>query len=427
VAGTGGGAGASACPDGGLLTFDDDFSAGFRSQYWTVTHSTPGLFTVDATQGQVQLTKVGSNTTPGLQTVSVSLNLAQFGGSIAGDFDFSVDFSNVVLGSAGVDQVQLDAHFADGSYFFDVYDNSDGGNNVHVWTGSINGRMARTVTGGTFRIARVGTTVSGYLGATLIYSTTSTSPLAIVGFILQLQPNSNDNIAVAYDNFHFSAACNRAGGGAACLGNVSIDFAALAPYWIDSSAACGSASVSAKALQLTRTGTCTAAREGGFVTLDPSRWKLCGDFDVQVDFNLVAFTVPTGGTQTRYAVVRAGDPSSTSGIALERYNAPTANTCPPSTQNYKGWSTTSVDCGGATMVATTDTTGKFRLTRVGSTVTSYYDSSAGNGSWVAVHTATGITTTPWGLVFYTGYALGTDRTDMNVTFSSLTITSGSAP
>ena len=78
------------------------------------------------------------------------------------------------------------------------------------------------------------------------------------------------------------------------------------------------------------------------------------------------------------------------------------------------------------MVATTDTTGKFRLTRVGSTVTSYY-SSAGNGSWVAVHTATGITTTPWGLVFYTGYALGTDRTDMNVTFSSLTITSGSAP
>ena len=40
------------------------------------------------------------------------------------------------------------------------------------------------------------------------------------------------------------------------------------------------------------------------------------------------------------------------------------------------------------MVATTDTTGKFRLTRVGLAVTSYYYSSAGSGSWVAVHTAT---------------------------------------
>jgi len=79
------------------------------------------------------------------------------------------------------------------------------------------------------------------------------------------------------------------------------------------------------------------------------------------------------------------------------------------------------------MVATTDTTGKFRLTRVGSTVTSYYYSSAGSGSWVPVHTGTGITTTPWSLVFYTGYALGGDMTDMSVTYSSLTITSSSAP
>jgi hypothetical protein len=214
-AGTGGTAAVLACPDGGTLTFDDDFSAGLRPQSWTVTQTTTGLFAVDATQGNLQLTKVGSNTTSALQNVAVVLNLASLGGSIAGDFDYSVEFSNVVQGSGGVDQVELHAHFADSSYFFDVYDNSDGGANVHVWTGSINGRMAGAHTAGTFRISRVGTTLSGYLGGTLIYSQSSTSPLTGAELVLQLQPGSNDNISVVYDNFHFTAAC---GGGNAGSG-----------------------------------------------------------------------------------------------------------------------------------------------------------------------------------------------------------------
>jgi hypothetical protein len=306
-------------------------------------------------------------------------------------------------------------------------------------------------TTGKLRLNRQGATIRGYYwsGTAWVEAMNRTGPTGLL--VLDFDSGTNGTLATGhtayFDNLMISGgSCGSgsgggsgiggssgaggsggAGGGAACLGNISIDFAALAPYWIDSSAACGSASASANALHLTRTGTCTSAQVGGAVTLDPSHWKLCGDFDVQVNFNLVAFTVPVGGTQTRYAVVRATDPSSTSGIALERYNAPVANPCPPSTQNYKGWSTTSTDCGGATMVATTDTTGKFRLTRVGSTVTSYYYSSAGSGSWVAVHTGTGITTTPWSLVFYTGYALGADMTDMSVTYSSLMITSSSAP
>ena len=80
-------------------------------------------------------------------------------------------------------------------------------------------------------------------------------------------------------------------------------------------------------------------------------------------------------------------------------------------------------------VTTTDTTGTFRLTRTGATVTSYYLSGAdgGSGSWVAVTSATGMTTTPWTLAIYTGYDVGGDATDMNVAYTSLEIASAGAP
>jgi hypothetical protein len=67
--------------------------------------------------------------------------------------------------------------------------------------------MAGTVTAGKFRIARVGSTLSGYLGNTLIWSKSSTSALTAATFLLQLQPGSNDPTAATYDNFHFTAAC----------------------------------------------------------------------------------------------------------------------------------------------------------------------------------------------------------------------------
>jgi hypothetical protein len=216
--------------------------------------------------------------------------------------------------------------------------------------------------------------------------------------------------------------------GVQCLGNVSIDFAALAPYWVDMSRACGAATFASGALQLTRNGACTSEQPGGWIGLDPTRWQLCGDFDVQVDFELVSFTIPSSGGGTRWAVVRAFDPASSAGIALERYAAPPANPCPPSTQSYKSWSTTSVDCGGATMIPTTDATGAMRLTRAGGTVKSYYRTAANGGTWTSFVTASGMTTTPWTLVFYTGYdASGGDRTSQSVSFRALQVSSASTP
>jgi hypothetical protein len=200
--------GSATCADGGTATvaFDDDFGAGLRPTLWTVSQTVAGLFGVDATQGDVRLAKAGTNTDGTVRSVAIVLNLAALGGPVTGDFEYTVDFSNAVIGPSGVDQVELHASFADNSFFFDVFDNSSGVN-LHVWTGSINGTFATTVTGGTLRIARTGSTLSGYLGNQLIYSTTSTSPLSDVRFILQYQPGSNDGISVRYDNFHFQAGC----------------------------------------------------------------------------------------------------------------------------------------------------------------------------------------------------------------------------
>ena len=205
---TQGQAATASCADGGTPTvaFDDDFSAGLRSTYWTVDQNVAGLFSIDATQGDVLLTKTGSNADSTLRGVEVVFNLATVGGPVTGDFEYSVDFSDALLGPSGVDQVELHALFADATLFLDVYDNNSG-LNVHVWTGSINGMTSTAATGGTFRLARVGSTLTGYLGDTPIYSTTSTSALSDVRFVLQLQPGSNDPISVRYDNFHFQSGC----------------------------------------------------------------------------------------------------------------------------------------------------------------------------------------------------------------------------
>jgi hypothetical protein len=188
-------------------TFDDDFSLGLRPLYWTVAQTTAGLYSVDSTQGDVRLAKVGSNSAGILQNVVLNLNMQNIGGPVAGDFELSVDFSNAVLGSGGTDQIELHAFFEDSSYFYDVYDNSSGVN-VHVWTGSIQPGFSTTVTGGTFRIVRSGATVSAYLNTSLVWSSPwTTGRLSGATFVLQLQPGSDDNESVRFDNFHLKGGC----------------------------------------------------------------------------------------------------------------------------------------------------------------------------------------------------------------------------
>jgi hypothetical protein len=214
--------------------------------------------------------------------------------------------------------------------------------------------------------------------------------------------------------------------GAACVGNASVAFASLAPYLVDTSTTCGTATLAGGAVDLTYGGACTASTIGGEVTLDPSAWHLCGDFDVQVAYTLGTFAVPAA--HDRWAALRAFDPANTDGISIERYTS-AVGTCHPSTETYKSWSTDASDCdGNPEFVPTTAVSAVMRVTRSGSTVTSYHWTAGGDGggAWTADFTATGMTTTPWALTLYTGDNTG-DATSQSVSFSNLVIVSASAP
>ena len=223
--------------------------------------------------------------------------------------------------------------------------------------------------------------------------------------------------------------------GAACIGNVVIDFASLSPYFVNGSTTCGSASVAGNALVLQHNGTCSQTL-GGVVRLDSSRYQICGDFDIRVDFDLKVFSIPT--SISRFAVVHAFAPNPTNGIALERYNIAATYSCVSARETYKAWTSNSTDCS-STFRPSSDRTGTFRFTRVGTTVTAYYFASAdagvadagedagGGALWVPIRSATTVST-PWGLEFYTGYsANGGDPAPQTVHFSNLRIISSSSP
>ena len=208
-------------------TFSDDFSSGLSPAFWTITQTTSNLYSVNATGGNVTFAKAGANP-GGLQNVTASLNLAALGGSISGDFSAQIDFTNAVIGP-NVDQVELHAYFADSSYFFDVYDLS-GGRNVHVWNGSLNGATSETVTYGTFKISRTGTTLTGYFNGALLFSESDSAALTGISFVLQNQPGSDDYPSVTFDNFSLTAASVSADQAPSYL-NIVTNTPNLLGYW----------------------------------------------------------------------------------------------------------------------------------------------------------------------------------------------------
>ena len=182
------------------VTFSENFSAGLDPNLFSVTQTTDGLFSLNATQGVVHLAKVAGSP-GGLQDIDVVLDMqaALGGSSVTGDFSVQINFANAVIGPS-VDQVELHTHYADGTIFFDVYDTSSGVN-VHVWNGvNVNNPMPVSVTGGTFKISRIGSTVTGTFNGATIYSQEISAALTGIDFVLQLQPGSDDYPAVDFDN-----------------------------------------------------------------------------------------------------------------------------------------------------------------------------------------------------------------------------------
>ena len=195
---------AATCVRGG--TFSDDFSTGLDASCWSVIQQTPNFFSVDASQGNVQLVKGSAHNPGGAQGAYVYLNFALFGGRITNDFSTQIDFTNAVVPGPGLDQVELHTVYQDGSIYFAVYDRSSG-YNAHVWDGgSALGITSAPQNYGTFRITRTNGVVTVYFNDTPLYSETRNSPLTGINFCLQNNNGSDDATSVAFDNFSLTAA-----------------------------------------------------------------------------------------------------------------------------------------------------------------------------------------------------------------------------
>ena len=211
-----------------------------------------------------------------------------------------------------------------------------------------------------------------------------------------------------------------------CLTSFVNPFAALTPYWANwSNSTCGSAVASNGNLVLTQNEPCGTASPDVIEGLTQP-YVLCGDFDVQVGYALTGFgAAPVGGM---FASLRVDDPAAPlTGMTMERYVAsylPSSN----SYQNYKSYTDNSGNDATSVLLATSDTTGRLRITRSGTTVTSYYwkvgTTDAGTGQWVLVKTAV-LTSTPWVVLLYEGdnSAASSGPASYSVTFSSLQVTS----
>jgi hypothetical protein len=209
-----------------------------------------------------------------------------------------------------------------------------------------------------------------------------------------------------------------------CLTGLVNPFAAMAPDWANwSSSSCSSLAAAAGSLVLTQNEPCSAASPNAIAGLAPPN-VLCGDFDVQVDFAVTGLVAGvTGGI---FASMRANDPTvTTNGMTIERYAAEYVVPSSQSYQNYKSYTTNKGDDATSVFVPTTDVTGRFRLTRAGTTVKSYYwKTGAPAGQWVLVNTAT-LTNTPWVLVLYEGDNSPANKgptAPYSITFSNLLVT-----
>ena len=188
-------------------TFSDDFSTGLDPSQWSVIQTTSNFYTVDASQGNVQLAKTSVHNPGGVQAVYIRLNLAPFGGRITNDFSTQIDFLNAVVPGPGLDQVEFHTSYEDGSIYYTVYDRSSGYYNAHVWDGgAVQGLISVPTNSGTFSISRVGGTVTGYFNGAPLYSETRSSPLTAIDFVLQNNNGSDDAISVTFDNFSLTSA-----------------------------------------------------------------------------------------------------------------------------------------------------------------------------------------------------------------------------
>lgn len=203
--------------------------------------------------------------------------------------------------------------------------------------------------------------------------------------------------------------------GADCIGNHTdtFDGPSLDPLWT-TSGACGSVTINGGELVVTKDDGCVGAP---VARLDASQEMICGDFDISVDYRFLTFPAAATGSG-RFQTLAVMDASSGVLLAgIERYRE-TANSCVPTTDAYKTYTTLPGCSSDASYIATTDTQGKFRLVRQGATIKSYYWNGV---SWTQAMSRS-ISTVPVVVQLDSG-TNGSLTTGHQVAFDNLSITS----
>jgi hypothetical protein len=180
------------------------FEAGIDTTLFQVMFDT-SLYDVDDFGGSIRIHKpVGGD-------YSLQMLHVRFRPVVFGDFDVSVDFRAAhidrVDGRPG-NQVQLNATFGGQTISIVRSDEIVAGHNYHLWEEPPEvwrGEQPDTLSKGTLRITRVGTTVTGYYRDTVIYSADyNDAEVTFLSFSLQ-NNGTTDTTSVRFDDFHIVA------------------------------------------------------------------------------------------------------------------------------------------------------------------------------------------------------------------------------
>jgi hypothetical protein len=204
-----------------------------------------------------------------------------------------------------------------------------------------------------------------------------------------------------------------------CFGDFAdlFDDGCLAPEWVQVGS-CGPAVETNGQLVLSKPDGCGTVANRGTVGVQstPGGPVLCGDFDVQVDFDLASFGAPTPGNAL-YTGLLLRPASGAVGIghvaAIERFFENPTDGCTPFMSAYKFFDGDANNCA-ATWLATASLAGKFRMVRIGTTVHQYIWMAP---SWVKGGSQT-VPTDPLSIVLYSGSTFG-DPTE--VAFDNLIV------
>ncbi|MBI5331860.1 MAG: hypothetical protein HZB71_14765 [Betaproteobacteria bacterium] len=180
---------------------------GAEFSWWSVSETTPGLYRLEFNRDALRVARQGNNP-GGTQNGGLSLSLPR---TVTEDFEARVAFSDARI-EGGLNQIELQAGFADGSIFYAVRDRE--GRGSHVWTPGIRGD-APCGNNGVLILRRSQGLVTGLCDDVVIHYEQRPAALTSLRFVLQ-NNGGNDPVSVTFSDWRFNAAMTQpvySGGG----------------------------------------------------------------------------------------------------------------------------------------------------------------------------------------------------------------------